>query len=168
MATLRFGMTTFASRMMTMEAVVRVMTECFGRKSVSAVGVSEKSCDVKLSTQVKQLQNEAVRLKARFMQDLIPVAGAYQAFLIDHVKQSATLYAPEEMERIMSRDNDEIEKISAHITSILYTIEEMMQQCKAADALTDERSVLWVYTNTISYYMRILYTNAEELQRIIK
>lgn len=140
MATLRFGMTTFASRMMTMEAVVRVMTECFGRKSVLAVGVSEKSCDVKLSAQVKQLQNEAVRLKARFMQDLIPVAGAYQAFLIDHVKQSATLYAPE----------------------------EMMQQCKAADALTDERSVLWVYTNTISYYMRILYTNAEELQRIIK
>lgn len=166
MTTLRFGLTAIASRALSMEAVVRVMTECFGRKANVVSELSEKSCDVKLSKQVKLLQNEATQLGNWIVNTIVPMAGGYQSLLLDRIKQVPGLYSPEEAEAIMNKDNYEVEEITAHINAIYQVVTEMTQQCKAANALTDERSIFWAYTNNISTYMEQLRIHSDKLRDI--
>lgn len=166
MTTLRFGMTAIASRALSMEAAVRVMTEYFGRKPNVVSELSEKSCDVKLSKQIKQLQNETSQAIDWVLSQLIPIAGSYQALLLDRVKQIPGLYPPEEAEAIMNHDNYEIEEITSHINEIRQTVAEITLQCKAANVLTDERSIFLAYTNNISTYMEKLRVHSDKLRNI--
>lgn len=166
MATLRFSRVELVTRAMRMDAMVKLLSECFGLRTIARINLLTKSADVKLLQKVKRLQNEALQIQNWITNHIIPMAGTYQSLLLDHDKQIYTLYAPEEVEAIMYQHNYIIEQIRAEVNVIRQTVIEMNQACKAANALTDDRSVLWAYNHTVAPYIEKLRTYSDKIRDI--
>lgn len=155
MTTLRFSMTTLASRALNVEAVMRSLTDCFGHNSdTSSIGKQRKSCDVKLSEQVAHLRNQVVNLKEQFLLSLLPEASKQCGYVTDRLLQSANLYAPEKQEQNISCDISEMDKLRNCMESISEVIEEINHQCLSVDCLSDEALVLRAYANMLPMYIR--------------
>lgn len=168
MATLRFSRVELLTRATGMDAVVRLLSECFGLRTIARINLLTKSSDIKLVKKVKRLQNEAFQMQNRITGHIIPMAEAYQSLLLDCDNHIHTLYAPEEVNIIMYQHNCTTDKIRAEVNTIWQTVVEMSQACKAANALTDNRSVLWAYNHTIAPYMEKLRISSDKVYDLIK
>ena len=167
MATVRFSMAEVASKVLGVEAVVKAMAEIFGQKPAMKTSRFEKQREAVWKREIKKLQSESQSLDEWTANHIIPQAGRYQSSIIDHIKHAFTVYSPEEADQLSIEISREVEKIIAQVNVIRLNLEKMNEARRAANELTDERSIIQSYHRNVAPYMEAVRKNTRKLGTII-
>lgn len=167
MSTVRFSLAGFASRMFEAETWVKVMSECFGTRTLVSANRMEGINETKWEIALKQQQNEARSLCHHAIHKLIPMAGNYQSVLLDTVTQASFVYAPEEVEAISNEGNKAMEEISGHISGILFNARKMREASRHTNKMEDAHMKAVMYHNSVMPYIDTLRFHIDRLKEIM-
>lgn len=167
MSTVRFSLAGFASRMFEAETWVKMMSECFGARTLVSANRMEGMNETKWEATLMRQQNEARSLCHQAIHKLIPMAGTYQSSLLDAVTQASFVYAPEEAEAISYEGNKAMEEISGHISGILINARKMREASRRANKMGDVHVKAVMYHNSVMPYMDTLRFHIDRLKEIM-
>lgn len=120
--------------------------------------------ELKARNEVKwEMYTKKVQIEARVLGDLalnhvLPVATRYQSILLDNMFKIRSLFDDEKANKLASSDEELIESIAGHISSIRSDVNSMVEARKKANAIQDEREKAIAYYETvIPYFDKIRY-----------
>ena len=154
MSTARFSLAVIASKVFETETWLKMVSECFGARSISKQVCSD-SQETKWELALKQQQKEAHSLCHHAIHKLIPMAGAYQQSMLEAVSQASSIYAPDEGE------------ISNHISAILYNARKTREANRKANKMEDSHMKAVIYHNSVLPYIETLRFHIDSLNAII-
>ena len=166
MSTARFSLAVIASKVFETETWLKMVSECFGARSISKQVCSD-SQETKWELALKQQQKEAHSLCHHAIHKLIPMAGAYQQSMLEAVSQASSIYAPDEAEAICHAGNKVLDDISNHISAILYNARKTREANRKANKMEDSHMKAVIYHNSVLPYIETLRFHIDSLNAII-
>jgi len=147
--------------------------------------LTEKSRNVLLGTGIftaKELESRVeveyekftkkVQIEARVLGDLainhiVPTAITYMTTLIENVKGLKEVFNETEFERLAGARKEMIVTISDHISTIKKLVNEMVEERKKANVITDTYKMALAYENKVKPYMDEIRTHIDKLELIV-
>ena len=166
MSTVRFRLVGIAAKVFETETWLKMVSECFGTRSVVKENCSDEQ-ETKWETTLKRQQQEAHSLCHQVIHQLIPQAGACQMAMLDAISQASTVYAPDEAEIIFYEGNKMMEEISGHIAGILYNTRKVREANRNTGKMKDAHLKAVMYHNSVMPYLDTLRFHIDRLNEII-
>ncbi|MCM1094136.1 MAG: glutamine synthetase III [Lachnospiraceae bacterium] len=123
--------------------------------------------EVKWEMYTKKIQIEARVLGDLAMNHVIPVAIRYQSVLTDNVFKLKTLFPNEKGDKLAAMDLDTIERMSAHMATILEEVKKMVNARKAANQIENERDKALAYHDSVLPCMDVIRYHIDKLELMI-
>lgn len=117
------------------------------------------------------MYTKKIQLEARVLGDLalnhiVPVARRYQSMLVDNVVKLRELYG-HGADDLTSDELRTIENIARRVSAITRTVNEMVNERKKANAISDQRSRAIAYHDTIAPALNVIRRHADKLELLI-
>ena len=122
--------------------------------------------EIELEEYTKKIQIEGRVLGDISKNHVIPTAIKYQNTLIENVKGLKNIFGSE-FESIAKEQIILIKEISGHIEGINSKVEEMTQERKKANTLTDAQAMAEMYCNNIKPYFEIIRNHCDKLELLV-
>jgi glutamine synthetase len=123
--------------------------------------------EVKWETYTKKVQIEARVLGDLALNHIMPIATRYQSMLIDNVSKVKDLFDIEKGKQISATNLSLIEDIALHITQIKTLVDEMVENRKVANIITDEREKAIAYHDTVASMLDEIRYHIDKLELIV-
>jgi glutamine synthetase len=123
--------------------------------------------EIKWETYTKKIQIEARLLGDLAINHIIPVATRYQTLLIDNVTKLNALFDPETSKTLSQTNLSIIREISERVTSIKTLVDELVENRKIANRLTDEREKAISYHDKIASNLDVIRYEIDKLELMI-
>ncbi len=141
------------------------------RRGLDCTGVFSK-VELQARNEVKwEMYTKKIQLEARVLGDLalnhiVPVARRYQSMLVDNVVKLRELYG-HGADDLTSDELRTIENIARRVSAITRTVNEMVNERKKANAISDQRSRAIAYHDTIAPALNVIRRHADKLELLI-
>jgi len=122
--------------------------------------------EIELEEYTKKIQIEGRVLGDISKNHVIPTAIRYQNTLIENVKGLKNIFGSE-FESIAKEQIILIKEISGHIEGINSKVEEMTQERKKANNLTDAQAMAEAYCNNVKPYFEIIRNHCDKLELLV-
>jgi glutamine synthetase len=122
--------------------------------------------EIELEEYTKKIQIEGRVLGDISKNHVIPTAIKYQNTLIENVKGLKNIFGSE-FESIAKEQIILIKEISGHIEGINSKVEEMTQERKKANTLTDALEMAEAYCNNVKPYFEIIRNHCDKLELLV-
>lgn len=122
--------------------------------------------EVKWEMYTKKIQLEARVLGDLALNHIVPVARRYQSMLVDNVVKLRELYG-HGADDLTSDELRTIENIARRVSAITRTVNEMVNERKKANAISDQRSRAIAYHDTIAPALNVIRRHADKLELLI-
>ncbi|MDE7397262.1 MAG: glutamine synthetase type III, partial [Muribaculum sp.] len=123
--------------------------------------------EVKWEVYTKKIQIEARVLGDLAVNHVIPVAIRYQSVLTDNVFKLKTLFPNEKGDKLASLDLDTIERMSAHMATIMEEVKAMVNARKEANRIESEREKAIAYHDTVIPHMDTIRYHIDKLELMV-
>ena len=123
--------------------------------------------EVKWEMYTKKIQIEARVLGDLAVNHVIPVAIRYQSVLTDNVFKLKTLFPNEKGDKLAQLDLDTIERMSAHMATIMEETKKMVNARKAANRIENEREKAIAYHDTVVPCMDVIRYHIDKLELMV-
>lgn len=123
--------------------------------------------EVKWEMYTKKIQIEARVLGDLAVNHVIPVAIRYQSVLTDNVFKLKTLFPNEKGDKLAQLDLDTIERMSAHMATIMEEVKKMVNARKSANRIENEREKAIAYHDTVVPCMDVIRYHIDKLELMI-
>ncbi len=123
--------------------------------------------EVKWEMYTKKIQIEARVLGDLAVNHVIPVAIRYQSVLTDNVFKLKTLFPNEKGDKLAQLDLDTIERMSAHMATIMEETKKMVNARKAANRIDNEREKAIAYHDTVVPCMDVIRYHIDKLELMV-
>ena len=120
--------------------------------------------EVKWDTYTKKIQIEGRVLGDLAMNHIIPVATRYQSMLIENVSKIKDLFDDEKSREIAATNLSIIENIADNITKIKILVDEMVDNRKIANKITNEREKAIAYHGTVASMFDEIRSHVDKLE----
>jgi len=122
--------------------------------------------EIELEEYTKKIQIEGRVLGDISKNHVIPTAIKYQNTLIENVKGLKDIFGSE-FESIAKEQIILIKEISGHIEGINSKVEEMTEERKKANNLTDAQAMAEAYCNNVKPYFEIIRSHCDKLELLV-
>ncbi|PJJ08974.1 glutamine synthetase [Flavobacterium sp. 1] len=122
--------------------------------------------EIELEEYTKKIQIEGRVLGDISKNHVIPTAIRYQNTLIENVKGLKDIFGSE-FESIAKEQIILIKEISGHIEGINSKVEEMTEERKKANTLTDAQAMAEMYCNNVKPYFEIIRNHCDKLELLV-
>ncbi len=126
----------------------------------------EARYEIELEEYTKKIQIEGRVLGDISKNHVIPTAIRYQNTLITNVKGLKDIFGAE-FETIAKEQIILIKEISGHIEGINSKVEEMTNERRAANTLTDAQAMAEAYCNNVKPYFEIIRNHCDKLELLV-
>jgi len=140
--------------------------EMFDRTGVFSKVELQARNEVKWEMYTKKIQLEARVLGDLALNHIVPVARRYQSMLVDNVVKLRELYG-HGADDLTSDELRTIENIARRVSAITRTVNEMVNERKKANAISDQRSRAIAYHDTIAPALNVIRRHADKLELLI-
>lgn len=123
--------------------------------------------EVKWEMYTKKIQIEARVLGDLAVNHIIPVAIRYQSVLTDNVFKLKTLFPNEKGDKLAQLDLDTIERMSAHMATIMEEVKKMVNARKEANKIESEREKAIAYHDNVVPSMDIIRYHIDKLELMV-
>ena len=123
--------------------------------------------EIRLENYTKKIQIESRVIGDLSLNHILPIAIAYQTTLIDNVKGLRDLFGEKEFKKLASIQLELIEAISAHASIIKKSVDEMTEERKKANALSDTRKMAIAYCDKVKPHFETIRYNVDKLELIV-
>lgn len=141
--------------------------DMFTRTGVFSKVELEARNEVKWEMYTKKVQIEARVLGDLAVNHVIPVAIRYQSVLTDNVFKLKTLFPDEKGDKLAALDLDTIERMSAHMATIMEEVKKMVNARKTANKIESEREKAIAYHDTVAPCMDVIRYHIDKLELMV-
>ncbi|MBF4473702.1 MULTISPECIES: glutamine synthetase III [Flavobacterium] len=138
----------------------------FGEMGIMNHVELEARYEIELEEYTKKIQIEGRVLGDISKNHVIPTAIKYQNTLIENVKGLKDIFGSE-FESIAKEQIILIKEISGHIEGINSKVEEMTEERKKANNLTDAQAMAEAYCNNVKPYFEIIRSHCDKLELLV-
>ncbi|PZX94323.1 glutamine synthetase type III [Flavobacterium aquariorum] len=140
--------------------------DLFGEMGIMNQIEVEARYEIELEEYTKKIQIEGRVLGDISKNHVIPTAIKYQNTLIENVKGLKDIFGSE-FESIAKEQIILIKEISEHIEGINSKVEQMTEERKKANNLTDAHSMAEAYCNNVKPYFEIIRNHCDKLELLV-
>ncbi|MGQ7946873.1 glutamine synthetase III family protein [Flavobacterium sp. WC2509] len=140
--------------------------DLFGEMGIMNHVELEARYEIELEEYTKKIQIESRVLGDISKNHVIPTAIRYQNTLIENVKGLKDIFGSE-FESIAKEQIILIKEISGHIEGINSKVEEMTEERKKANNLTDAQVMAEMYCNNVKPYFEIIRNHCDKLELLV-
>lgn len=123
--------------------------------------------EIRLENYTKKIQIEARVMGDLALNHIIPVAFSYQTGLIENVKGLKDIFGDKEFKKHATIQLEIIEEISKHISIIKKTVDEMVEERKKANNLSDMRKMAIAYCDKVRPHFETIRYHVDKLELIV-
>lgn len=140
--------------------------ELFGELGVMNHVEVEARYEIEMEEYTKKIQIEGRVLGDIARNHVVPTAIRYQNLLIENVRGLKDIFG-KEYETIAKEQITLIKEISGHIEAINTKVEEMTQERKKANNLSDTEKMAFAYCNKVKPYFEIIRKHCDKLELLV-
>lgn len=140
--------------------------ELFGELGVMNHVEVEARYEIEMEEYTKKIQIEGRVLGDIARNHVVPTAICYQNLLIENVRGLKDIFG-KEYETIAKEQITLIKEISGHIEAINTKVEEMTQERKKANNLSDTEKMAFAYCNKVKPYFEIIRKHCDKLELLV-
>ncbi len=141
--------------------------EMFEKMHVFTRAELEARTEIKQETYTKKIQIEARIFGDMCMNHIIPVAGRYQAYLINNVYKVNQTFSKEEASAINLNNLGLIKQLSEHTNFIMEHVDKLVEARRVANRLEDERAKAIAYHDTVAPLLEEIRYHVDKLELIV-
>jgi glutamine synthetase len=123
--------------------------------------------EIRLENYTKKIQIESRVIGDLSLNHILPIAIAYQTTLIENVKGLKEIFGDKDLKKLASIQLELIESISEHILIIKKSVDEMTEERKIANALTNGREMAIAYCEKVKPHFETIRYNVDKLELIV-
>ncbi len=127
----------------------------------------ESRVEVEYEKFTKKVQIEARVLGDLAINHIVPTAITYMSTLIENVKGLREIFKDTEYERLAGPRKEMIIVISDHISNIKRLVNEMIEERKKANVITDSYKMALAYESKVKPYMDEIRSHIDKLELIV-
>ncbi len=127
----------------------------------------ESRVEVEYEKFTKKVQIEARVLGDLAINHIVPTGITYMTTLIENVKGLKEIFKETEFERLAGARKEMIVTISDHISNIKRLVNEMIEERKKANVITDSYKMAIAYESKVKPYMDEIRTHIDKLELIV-
>jgi glutamine synthetase len=127
----------------------------------------ESRVEVEYEKFTKKVQIEARVLGDLAINHIVPTAITYMTTLIENVKGLKEVFNETEFERLAGARKEMIVTISDHISSIKKLVNEMIEERKKANVISDTYKMALAYESKVKPYMDEIRVHIDKLELIV-
>jgi glutamine synthetase len=127
----------------------------------------ESRVEVEYEKFTKKVQIEARVLGDLAINHIVPTAITYMSTLIENVKGLKEVFKETEYERLAGARKEMIITISDHISNIKRLVNEMVEERKKANVITDSYKMALAYESKVKPYMDEIRNHIDKLELIV-
>jgi len=127
----------------------------------------ESRVEVEYEKFTKKVQIEARVLGDLAINHIVPTAITYMSTLIENVKGLREIFKDTEFERLAGPRKEMIIIISDHISNIKRLVNEMIEERKKANVITDTYKMAIAYESKVKPYMDEIRSHIDKLELIV-
>jgi glutamine synthetase len=142
------------------------------RNVLIGIGIfTEKELESRVEVEYEKFTKK-VQIEARVLGDLainhiVPTAITYMTTLINNVKGLREVFNESEFERLAGARKEVIMTISDHISSIKKLVNEMIEERKKANIITDNYKMALAYESKVKPYLDEIRVHIDKLELIV-
>ncbi|MEZ0005052.1 glutamine synthetase [Flavobacterium sp. 28YEA47A] len=140
--------------------------ELFGELGVMNHVEVEARYEIEMEEYTKKIQIEGRVLGDIARNHVVPTAIRYQNLLIENVRGLKDIFG-KEYETIAKEQITLIKEISGHIEAINTKVEEMTQERKKANNLSDTEKMAFAYCNKVKPYFEVIRKHCDKLELLV-
>lgn len=123
--------------------------------------------EIELETYTKKIQIESRVIGDLATNHILPCAIKYQSILINNVNGMKSIFTGSEYKTVSQAQVDMIKEISEHLGAIRKHVEEMTEERKKANNLTDAKKQAIAYCEKVKPHFDIIRYHADKLELLI-
>lgn len=120
-----------------------------------------------LETYTKKIQIESRVMGDLAMNQIIPTAIRYQKMLVDNVSGLKNILDGKEFSKTAAPQLDMIKEISQHLTVIKQNVEDMIEERKKANTISDHKKQAVAYCDKVKAHFEEIRYNVDKLELIV-
>jgi len=141
--------------------------DIFGKHGILNEREMHARHEIRLENYTKKIQIESRVIGDLALNHILPIAIAYQTTLIENVRGLKDIYGDKEYKKLASIQLELIEAISEHASIIKKSVDEMTEERKKANNLTDAREMAISYCDNVKPHFDTIRYNVDKLELII-
>jgi glutamine synthetase len=127
----------------------------------------EGRIEVEYEKFTKKVQIEARALGDIAINHIVPTAVAYMTTLIDNVKGLKEIFSDDEFERLAETRKDVIMVIAGHISGIKKLVNDMIEERKKANMISDSYEKALAYESKVKPYLSEIRLHIDKLELVV-
>ncbi len=127
----------------------------------------ESRVGVELEKFTKKVQIEARVLGDLAINHIIPTAIKYMTDLLDNIKSLGMVFNEVEFERLAGARKEVVVTLSDHISEIKILVNDMVEERKKANVITDAREKAIAYERNVKPYLEKIRSHIDKLELIV-
>lgn len=124
--------------------------------------------DIYLETYTKKIQIESRVIGDLALNHIIPTAIKYQTSLIENVEGLKDIFGGADFKKAAAIQIDMIKEISEHIATIKTNVDDMIEERKKANAITDVKKQAVAYCDKVKPYFDVIRYHVDKLELLVE
>jgi len=141
--------------------------DLFGKHGILNEREMHARHEIRLENYTKKIQIESRVMGDLTLNHILPIAIAYQTTLIENVRGLKEIYGDKDYKKIASIQMELIESISEHVSVIKKSVDEMTEERKKANNLTNGRDMAIAYCDKVKPHFDTIRYNVDKLELIV-
>lgn len=141
--------------------------EIFGKHGILNEREMHARHEIRLENYTKKIQIESRVIGDLALNHILPIAIAYQTSLIENVRGLKEIYGEKEYKKLGAIQLELIEAISEHASIIKKSVDDMTEERKKANNLTDGRKMAIAYCENVKPHFDTIRYNVDKLELIV-
>lgn len=139
----------------------------FGRHHIMSEREQEARHAIYLETYTKKIQIESRVMVDLAMNHIIPTAIRYQKMLVDNVSGLKNIFDNAEYKKIATPQLEVIKEISEHVAVVKKNVEDMVEERKKANNISDHKKQAEAYCNKVKAHFDEIRYHVDKLELIV-
>ena len=141
--------------------------QLFERHHIMSEREQEARHAIYLETYTKKIQIESRVMADLAMNHIIPTAIRYQKMVVDNVSGLKNIFDSSEFKKIAAPQIDVIKEISEHISVVKKDVEEMIEERKKANNISDHKKQAVAYCEKVKAHFDTIRYHVDKLELIV-
>jgi glutamine synthetase len=141
--------------------------DIFGKHGILNEREMHARHEIRLENYTKKIQIESRVIGDLALNHILPIAIAYQTSLIENVRGLKEIYGEKEYKKLGAIQLELIEAISEHASIIKKSVDDMTEERKKANYLTDGRKMAIAYCEKVKTHFDTIRYHVDKLELIV-